>query len=104
MGAHYLEIMRMKYIYTYFSVILQGSGDVKYHLGSFTQRDNHFNKKKIKVAVVANPSHLEGLMMASHVPTCALLNTLSICIEGLGEHMYMLSGCSMPNFLGFNSL
>lgn len=46
---------------TYVRVSLsQGSGDVKYHLGSCVTRLNHATNKEIKIAIVANPSHLEG--------------------------------------------
>ena len=38
----------------------QGSGDVKYHLGTSLERVNRYTQKKVKIAVVANPSHLEG--------------------------------------------
>ena len=38
----------------------QGAGDVKYHLGTCVQRINHATNKEIKIAIVANPSHLEG--------------------------------------------
>lgn len=34
------------------------SGDVKYHLGSTT--DKVINDKKIKVSIIPNPSHLEA--------------------------------------------
>lgn len=37
----------------------EGSGDVKYHLGVCLDRTNHSSQRKLKVAVVANPSHLE---------------------------------------------
>ena len=43
---------------------LQGSGDVKYHLGACTELPDHATGKKIKIAVVANPSHLEGMCHA----------------------------------------
>lgn len=36
-----------------------GSGDVKYHLGSHTQRNNNITKKDYKITLLANPSHLE---------------------------------------------
>ncbi|EDV97062.1 GH16621 [Drosophila grimshawi] len=36
-----------------------GSGDVKYHLGVFSDRLNRFNNKNVRITVVANPSHLE---------------------------------------------
>lgn len=35
------------------------SGDVKYHLGTTTQRVNRPTKKRIRLTVLANPSHLE---------------------------------------------
>lgn len=38
----------------------EGSGDVKYHLGASTERINRATNNKIKMAVVANPSHLEA--------------------------------------------
>jgi 2-oxoglutarate dehydrogenase E1 component len=38
---------------------VQGSGDVKYHLGSSTNR--HFNGNKIHISLTANPSHLEAV-------------------------------------------
>lgn len=39
----------------------EGSGDVKYHLGVFMERINRVTNKKIKLSVVANPSHLEAV-------------------------------------------
>ncbi|XP_064630056.1 2-oxoglutarate dehydrogenase complex component E1-like isoform X3 [Lineus longissimus] len=39
----------------------EGSGDVKYHLGMSHERLNRVTNKNIKVAVVANPSHLEAV-------------------------------------------
>ena len=39
----------------------EGSGDVKYHLGMCHERLNHWTNKNIKLAVVANPSHLEAV-------------------------------------------
>ena len=41
----------------------QGSGDVKYHLGMSHERLNRATNKLIRLAVVANPSHLEGLQL-----------------------------------------
>ncbi len=38
---------------------VQGSGDVKYHLG--TSADRSFDDKEIHVSLVANPSHLEAV-------------------------------------------
>ncbi|KAL4240079.1 hypothetical protein ACF0H5_000873 [Mactra antiquata] len=39
----------------------EGSGDVKYHLGLSVERLNRVTNKQIKIAVVANPSHLEAV-------------------------------------------
>ncbi|EFO25963.2 oxoglutarate dehydrogenase [Loa loa] len=39
----------------------EGSGDVKYHLGISLERFNRVSGRKIKIAVVANPSHLEAV-------------------------------------------
>lgn len=38
----------------------EGSGDVKYHLGTYIERLNRVTNKNIRLAVVANPSHLEA--------------------------------------------
>ena len=40
----------------------EGSGDVKYHLGVCIERLNRQSQRNIKIVVVANPSHLEGLV------------------------------------------
>ncbi|XP_037957099.1 2-oxoglutarate dehydrogenase, mitochondrial-like [Teleopsis dalmanni] len=37
------------------------SGDVKYHLGTYINRLNRVTNKNIRLAVVANPSHLEAV-------------------------------------------
>merc|ERR1712110_701592 len=39
----------------------EGSGDVKYHLGTYIERLNRYTNKNIRLAVVANPSHLEAV-------------------------------------------
>lgn len=39
----------------------EGSGDVKYHLGTSTERINRVTNNKMKLVVVANPSHLEAV-------------------------------------------
>ncbi|ETN77778.1 oxoglutarate dehydrogenase (succinyl-transferring), E1 component [Necator americanus] len=39
----------------------EGSGDVKYHLGVCIERLNRQSQRKMKIAVVANPSHLEAV-------------------------------------------
>jgi 2-oxoglutarate dehydrogenase E1 component len=41
----------------------EGSGDVKYHLGVCIERLNRQSQRNIKIAVVANPSHLEGTFL-----------------------------------------
>ncbi|XP_029344574.1 2-oxoglutarate dehydrogenase, mitochondrial isoform X4 [Acyrthosiphon pisum] len=38
-----------------------GSGDVKYHLGTYIERLNRATNKNVRLAVVANPSHLEAV-------------------------------------------
>lgn len=42
------------------SSFFKGSGDVKYHLGTYIERLNRVTNKNIRLAVVANPSHLEA--------------------------------------------
>lgn len=39
----------------------QGSGDVKYHLGTYVERLNRVTNKNVRIALVANPSHLEAV-------------------------------------------
>jgi 2-oxoglutarate dehydrogenase E1 component len=39
--------------------VVQGSGDVKYHLG--TSSDREFNGQKVHLSLTANPSHLEAV-------------------------------------------
>ncbi len=43
----------------------EGSGDVKYHLGVCIERLNRQSQKHVRIAVVANPSHLEGLLLTT---------------------------------------
>lgn len=43
------------------SHFFQGSGDVKYHLGTFIERINRISSRPIRLAIVANPSHLEAV-------------------------------------------
>lgn len=40
---------------------LQGSGDVKYHLGMYHERINRETDKNITLSLMANPSHLEAV-------------------------------------------
>lgn len=42
-------------------VNLQGSGDVKYHLGMYHERINRVTNRNITLSLVANPSHLEAV-------------------------------------------
>lgn len=46
---------------TYLDVVLQGSGDVKYHLGMYHERINRETDKNITLFLMANPSHLEAI-------------------------------------------
>ncbi|KAK1166438.1 2-oxoglutarate dehydrogenase-like, mitochondrial [Acipenser oxyrinchus oxyrinchus] len=39
----------------------EGSGDVKYHLGTYHERINRVTNKKITLSLMANPSHLEAV-------------------------------------------
>lgn len=39
----------------------EGSGDVKYHLGTSVERLNNMTNKNVKISIVANPSHLEAV-------------------------------------------
>lgn len=39
----------------------EGSGDVKYHLGTYQERPNHATGRTIKISLCANPSHLEAV-------------------------------------------
>ncbi|XP_065826622.1 2-oxoglutarate dehydrogenase complex component E1-like isoform X2 [Oscarella lobularis] len=39
----------------------EGSGDVKYHLGTSIERVNTVTKKDVRISIVANPSHLEAV-------------------------------------------
>lgn len=39
---------------------VQGSGDVKYHLGMYHRRINRVTDRTITLSLVANPSHLEA--------------------------------------------
>ncbi|CAG7823217.1 unnamed protein product [Allacma fusca] len=50
-------------LFTQFAVLQGedlGSGDVKYHLGTYIERMNRTTNTNIRLAVVANPSHLEA--------------------------------------------
>lgn len=46
---------------TYSHGVLQGSGDVKYHLGMYHERINRETNKNITLSLMANPSHLEAV-------------------------------------------
>jgi 2-oxoglutarate dehydrogenase complex dehydrogenase (E1) component-like enzyme len=54
-----------RYLFVHFysiknRLIIQGTGDVKYHLGTCIERLNRASNTMVKFALVANPSHLEG--------------------------------------------
>ncbi|XP_049794378.1 2-oxoglutarate dehydrogenase complex component E1-like isoform X2 [Schistocerca nitens] len=54
----------LEQIFTQFAALEaadDGSGDVKYHLGTYIERLNRVTNKNIRLAVVANPSHLEAV-------------------------------------------
>nr|CAD7439446.1 unnamed protein product [Timema bartmani] len=54
----------LEQIFTQFAALESaddGSGDVKYHLGTYIERLNRVTNKNIRLAVVANPSHLEAV-------------------------------------------
>ena len=40
---------------------MQGSGDVKYHLGFTMDRPTHNQGKSVHISLCANPSHLEAV-------------------------------------------
>lgn len=42
-------------------IMLQGSGDVKYHLGMYHRRINRVTDRHITLSLMANPSHLEAV-------------------------------------------
>ncbi|XP_069996327.1 2-oxoglutarate dehydrogenase complex component E1 isoform X3 [Penaeus vannamei] len=53
----------LEHIFTQFAGLEsadEGSGDVKYHLGTYQERLNRVTNKNIRLAIVANPSHLEA--------------------------------------------
>ncbi|KAL0266421.1 UNVERIFIED_CONTAM: hypothetical protein PYX00_008957 [Menopon gallinae] len=54
----------LEQIFTQFAALEaadDGSGDVKYHLGTYIERLNRVTNKNIRLAVCANPSHLEAV-------------------------------------------
>ncbi|XP_049793383.1 2-oxoglutarate dehydrogenase complex component E1-like [Schistocerca nitens] len=54
----------LEHIFTQFAALEsedEGSGDVKYHLGTYIERLNRVTNKNMRLAVVANPSHLEAV-------------------------------------------
>lgn len=53
-------IYSLTYLFKGLEAADEGSGDVKYHLGTYIERINRATNKDIKLAVVANPSHLEA--------------------------------------------
>ena len=51
---------------------------MKYHLGTCLENINRHTQKKVKIAVVANPSHLEGMTV-----TCKFLRRSSSHVTNL---------------------
>jgi len=54
----------LEHIFTQFAGLEsadEGSGDVKYHLGTYQERLNRVTNKNIRLAICANPSHLEAV-------------------------------------------
>jgi len=54
----------LEHIFTQFKSLEsadEGSGDVKYHLGTYQERLNRVSNKNIRLAICANPSHLEAV-------------------------------------------
>lgn len=56
-----------------------GSGDVKYHLGTYIERLNRVTNKNIRLAVVANPSHL-GKESSKEINKTICLGTPNLCL------------------------
>uniref|UniRef100_A0A4W3ISK3 2-oxoglutarate dehydrogenase complex component E1 n=1 Tax=Callorhinchus milii TaxID=7868 RepID=A0A4W3ISK3_CALMI len=50
----------LEQIFCQFDSKLEGSGDVKYHLGMYHRRINRVTNRNITLSLVANPSHLEA--------------------------------------------
>lgn len=56
-----LEPLQLTACLLFLSPCLQGSGDVKYHLGMYHRRINRVTDRNITLSLVANPSHLEAV-------------------------------------------
>ena len=72
----------------------EGSGDVKYHLGMCHERINHLTNKIIKLAIVANPSHLEAVD-----PVVSCYVTATTCLNMMGDYsnlIWFLSAMTSP--------
>ena len=69
----------------------EGSGDVKYHLGTYIERLNRMTNKNIRLAVVANPSHLEAVDPIVEGKVERVKCIITLMIAGL---LIMLSSCS----------
>jgi len=55
-------------------------GDVKYHLGTYIERLNRVTNKNIRLAVVANPSHLGKDEHFPLVIPCAIESSLTLLV------------------------
>ena len=58
---------------------------MKYHLGTCLENINRHTQKKVKIAVVANPSHLEGTytIMADLCPPISCSGTMRYTLTDL---------------------
>ena len=59
----------------------EGSGDVKYHLGTYIERLNRATNKNIRLSVVANPSHLEAANPIVEGKVHIFLSHMSITLD-----------------------
>ncbi|CAG9826257.1 unnamed protein product [Diabrotica balteata] len=87
------------------------SGDVKYHLGVFTQRMNRETNKHVKLVVLANPSHLGSAVPATVGKTraeqffrgdihgdrvMAILIHGDAAVRGQGVHFELMNMSELP--------
>ena len=67
---------------------VQGSGDVKYHLGSSADRE--FDDNRVHLSLTANPSHLEAVNPVVLGKARAKIHQLGSLQEGAGKVLSML--------------
>ena len=61
----------------------EGSGDVKYHLGTYIERLNRATNKNIRLSVVANPRYLFWGRLPDHC--CNDLNNFTVQPSGSSQ-------------------